>query len=90
MGNLRIVQPCGENGQNGGDGENEKGTGRTRRSGENEKDYFLKRVTMTIHNILCFVLYHVRLSPHVNCRLVDVLVKDYLGQGGACGGTPHA
>ena len=44
MGNLGIVQPCGENGENGGDGENEKGTGRTRRSGDNENDYSLKRV----------------------------------------------
>ena len=39
MVNLGIVQPCGENKENGGDGENEKRTGRTRRSGENEKDY---------------------------------------------------
>ena len=39
MVNLGIVQPCGENKENGGDGENEKRRGRTRRSGENEKDY---------------------------------------------------
>ena len=39
MVNLGIVQPCGENKENGGDGENEKRRGRTRRSGENEKDW---------------------------------------------------